>query len=382
MTREEALRSYTPLERKATWVMMGSNRITGMTSLYNEGNLYKLDTYSNYQDALIYCRKTVSGAYDWEHMHLIDENTGEITFGEDVISSEFTVILTPEKFEELAEDLVDKFISGGSFTPFAAIDKEAKVVITEDDYALCLKCLGYPFISESELEYTRSQITNLAIKPALQRYFKYFPKTIIKTYPVVPGKQGDEVFPDGAYDIIHFSLQQAGQGMNGAAIGNPLLYYWSETVPNAMSSGFGTYANSGKSALTNSSGLDVYLNGRAMRQALTNYGRRVHVRKERMEDGKFHALFTSTTAGTAEIHYAVQTLDFNDVELARRPEVLKLCEAEIKLLFGNLRRQIKGDIPAMYDYSKWVEEANQTIKDVEEIFQNIVKYSSVIRGGL
>ena len=104
MTREEALRSYTPLERKATWVMMGSNKITGMSSFYNEGNLYKLDTYSNYQDALIYCRKTVNGAYDWEHMHLIDENTGEITFGEDVISSEFTVILTPEKFEELDEE--------------------------------------------------------------------------------------------------------------------------------------------------------------------------------------------------------------------------------------------------------------------------------------
>ena len=315
-------------------------------------------------------------------MHLIDENTGEITFGGDVISSEFTVVLTPEKFEELDDKIVDRFIQGGSFTPFAKIDSEARVNISEDDYALCLKCLGYPFISESELEYTRSQISNLAIKPALQRYFKYFPKTVIKTYPVVPGKQGDEVFPDGAYDIIHFSLQQAGQGMNGASIGNPLLYYWSETVPNAMSSGYGTYANSGKSTLTNSSGLDVYLNGRAMRQALTNYGRRVHVRKERMEDGKFHALFTSTTAGTAEIHYAVQTLDFNDVELARRPEVLKLCEAEIKLLFGNLRRQIKGEIPAMYDYGKWVEEANQTIKDVEENFQNIVKYSSVIRGGL
>ena len=181
MTREEALRSYTPLERKATWVMMGSNKITGMTSFYNEGNLYKLATYSNYQDALIYCSKTVNGAYDWEHMHLIDENTGEITFGEDVISSEFTVILTPEKFEELDDNLVDKFIRGGSFVPFAAIDKETKVVITEDDYALCLKCLGYPFISESELEYTRSQITNLAIKPALQRYFKYFPKTMRMT---------------------------------------------------------------------------------------------------------------------------------------------------------------------------------------------------------
>ena len=382
MTREEALRGYTPLERKATWIMMGSNRITDMTVVYNEGNLYKLDTYSDYQDALIYCRKTINNVYVWKSMHLIDENTGEITFGGDVISSEFTVVLTPEKFEELDDKIADRFIQGGSFTPFAKIDSEARVNISEDDYDLCLECLGHPFIFESELEYTRSQISNLAIKPALQRYFKYFPKTVIKTYPVVPGKQGDEVFPDGAYDIIHFSLQQAGQGMNGASIGNPLLYYWSETVPNAMSSGYGTYANSGKSTLTNSSGLDVYLNGRAMRQALTNYGRRVHVRKERMEDGKFHALFTSTTAGTAEIHYAVQTLDFNDVELARRPEVLKLCEAEIKLLFGNLRRQIKGEIPAMYDYGKWVEEANQTIKDVEENFQNIVKYSSVIRGGL
>ena len=382
MTREEILRKYTPLEKKTSWVMMGSNTISSATKVYNEGSLYKLEAYSNYQDALIYCRKSCSGNFDWRNVYLINEDTGEITFGNDVISAEFILIMTPEQFNAVDDENVDRFIQIGEFLPFSEEAATGEVRISEEDYALCLKCLGYPFISESELEYTRSQITSLAIKPALQRYFKYFPKTIIKTYPVVPGKQGDEVFPDGAYDIIHFSLQQAGQGMNGASIGNPLLYYWSETVPNAMSSGFGTYANSGKSALTNSSGLDVYLNGRALRQALTNYGRRVHVRKERMEDGKYHALFTSTTAGTAEIHYAVQTLDFNDVELARRPEVLKLCEAEIKLLFGNLRRQIKGDIPAMYDYSKWVEEANQTIKDVEENFQNIVKYSSVIRGSL
>lgn len=382
MTREEILRKYTPLEKKTSWIMMGSNTISNATKVYNEGSLYKLEAYSNYQDALIYCRKSCSGNFDWRNVYLINEDTGELTFGNDVISAEFTLVMTPEQFNAVDDEDVDRFIQTGTFLPFSEEAAEGEVHISEEDYALCLKCLGYPFISESELEYTRSQITSLAIKPALQRYFKYFPKTIIKTYPIVPGTQGDEVFPDGAYDIIHFSLQQAGQGMNGASIGNPLLYYWSETVPNAMSSGYGTYANSGKSTLTNSSGLDVYLNGRALRQALTNYGRRVHVRKERMEDGKYHALFTSTTAGTAEIHYAVQTLDFNDVELARRPEVLKLCEAEIKLLFGNLRRQIKGDIPAMYDYSKWVEEANQTIKDVEENFQNIVKYSSVIRGGL
>ena len=382
MTREEILRKYTPLEKKTSWIMMGSNTISSATKVYNEGSLYKLEAYSNYQDALIYCRKSCSGNFDWRNVYLINEDTGELTFGNDVISAEFTLVMTPEQFNAVDDEDVDRFIQTGTFLPFSEEAAADEVHISEEDYALCLKCLGYPFISESELEYTRSQITSLAIKPALQRYFKYFPKTIIKTYPIVPGTQGDEVFPDGAYDIIHFSLQQAGQGMNGASIGNPLLYYWSETVPNAMSSGYGTYANSGKSTLTNSSGLDVYLNGRALRQALTNYGRRVHVRKERMEDGKYHALFTSTTAGTAEIHYAVQTLDFNDVELARRPEVLKLCEAEIKLLFGNLRRQIKGDIPAMYDYSKWVEEADQTIKDVEENFQNIVKYSSVIRGGL
>lgn len=382
MTREEILRKYTPLEKKTSWIMMGSNTISSATKVYNEGSLYRLEAYSNYQDALIYCRKSCSGSFDWRNVYLINEDTGELTFGNDVISAEFTLVMTSEQFNAVDDEDVDRFIQTGTFLPFSEEAAEGEVHISEEDYALCLKCLGYPFISESELEYTRSQITSLAIKPALQRYFKYFPKTIIKTYPIVPGAQGDEVFPDGAYDIIHFSLQQAGQGMNGASIGNPLLYYWSETVPNAMSSGYGTYANSGKSTLTNSSGLDVYLNGRALRQALTNYGRRVHVRKERMEDGKYHALFTSTTAGTAEIHYAVQTLDFNDVELARRPEVLKLCEAEIKLLFGNLRRQIKGDIPAMYDYSKWVEEANQTIKDVEENFQNIVKYSSVIRGGL
>ena len=58
MTREEILRKYTPLEKKTSWIMMGSNTISSATKVYNEGSLYKLEAYSNYQDALIYCRKS------------------------------------------------------------------------------------------------------------------------------------------------------------------------------------------------------------------------------------------------------------------------------------------------------------------------------------
>ena len=119
MTREEILRKYTPLEKKTSWIMMGSNTISSATKVYNEGSLYRLEAYSNYQDALIYCRKNCSGNFDWRNVYLINEDTGELTFGNDVISAEFTLVMTPEQFNAVDDEDVDRFIQTGTFLPFS-----------------------------------------------------------------------------------------------------------------------------------------------------------------------------------------------------------------------------------------------------------------------
>ena len=109
---------------------------------------------------------------------------------------------------------------------------------------------------------------------------------------------------------------------------------------------------------------------------------RVHIDRYQRPDGTWYAQFYSSKGGTVEIYYAMRTYDFNNVEFARRPEVLKLCGAFVKELFANVRRQIKSDIPGAVDYSGWLTEAQTEKKEVEEDFKQLVKASSCMRGSL
>jgi len=84
--------------------------------------------------------------------------------------------------------------------------------------------------------------------------------------------------------------------------------------------------------------------------------------------------------GSLQIHYAMHTLDWNDVEYARKPELRELARANILRAFGSLRSQAKADIPGAVDYSEWIRRADEITTKVRDGWMELVKHSGIIRG--
>jgi hypothetical protein len=382
MDKLSLLRNYAPCRKRDAWAALGENVIKTSTKFYNEGMIYRIstdtnDTISNSSltGCLIYCAEEYVGRLNWNNALLVDEDYGEITFGNDIISSHFYVILSCAEFNAISED-VDE-----SFTPFKELkDEEDTVLIKDSDYRIIMSCLGGPFIRDEELEYTREEVSELAIRPALETMFKWCPKTRADTYSVTTDVQ-NIAMPSDAYGVVGLSLQQYGAA--NAIVNNPIL--WTMTVAPYLTGGMtGSFMKGG------SDRAGELLGRNAANQGLINYKRRVHYEGPYVDrdgsitgtpDDKYIRVY-SNTQGTFNIWWAIHTLNFDDIEFAQRDNAFKLCQAKVKQLFGNLRRQTKTDIPGQVDYEYLVKEGVEEEKEVVEVLKKLVKTSWVERGSL
>lgn len=382
MDKLSLLRNYAPYRKRDAWAALGENVIKTSTKFYNEGMIYRIstdtnDTISNSGLAgyLIYCAEEYMGRLNWENALLVDEDYGEITFGNDIISSHFYAILSCTEFNSISED-VDE-----SFTPFKKLkDEKDTVLIRDSDYRIIMSCLGGPFIRDEELEYTREEVSELAIRPALETMFKWCPKTRADTYSVTTDVQ-NIAMPSDAYGVVGLSLQQYGAA--NAIVNNPIL--WTMTVAPYLTGGMtGSFMKGG------SDRAGELLGRNAANQGLINYKRRVHYEGPYVDrdgsitgtpDDKYIRVY-SNTQGTFNIWWAIHTLNFDDIEFAQRDNAFKLCQAKVKQLFGNLRRQTKTDIPGQVDYEYLVKEGVEEEKEVVEVLKKLVKTSWIERGSL
>lgn len=366
---------------KDSWIALGENTISDKTSIYSEGMIYQLNnaevnSSTNYpfEGSLIYCEKEYIGNdINWMNMQVFEQ--GCISFGYNIISPNFRFLI--------AKDIVDGVVKHDpNFIPFKDdYGKTGKVIISEDDYKLCIKRLGVPFISEDELEYTREDILNLAIKPALEEYFHWLPNVQIEAYPV-QGDSSEIQFPTDAYDVVSVQVIQAGSSGSGN-ITNTMLRYFDEAAYGSYNfSGMnGTYRGT-FSPRTNLNDPINYISSRQLAQANVNLNTRVHMDKFIKPDGSKWVRLSSNKMGTFLVHWAKQSLNFNDIEFAQRQNVIKYCQAEVMLLFADLRKQAKGDLAGTYDYGTWVNEANDIKDKVLSEWKMLVKASAAIRGSL
>lgn len=343
--------------------------------------LYLVDIpNSSLNKYLLYCKKEYlsyqNGEIDWLSGELFDYDFGEITFGNNIVSPYFVVLLTQSEYEEVKNET-----SGyNAFIPYETINDNGSVIISDADYRRCLTCLGYPFVQEEELEYSREEITELAIKPALEEYFHWLPPLMVTETDIQ--SDGQEVdMPSEAYNCVGLSLQQYGGSVNGNIL-SPLFY----GMEQSLYGGFnytnlsGTYYGSAapKTAQTT---LNNVLSSRASAQALINYTRRVHYEGPyKRADGSQFVKVYSNTMGVFNIWWAKKSIDFNDVRYEDRRYVFDYIETNVKELFGYLRRQAQSDVPGRVDYNKWVEEAESKREKIQEVYRKIVKGSGILRG--
>lgn len=371
MTKLEILRNYSATRKRDAWAAMGSLVIDNSTRAFVRDQLYVVaEPSSPLAGCLLYCAEELSGAQLWENAKLEDYQFGEITFNNNIVSPNFVLLLTSTELAAVV-DPVDE-----TFVPYQdALATLGTVKIPDDElYIICTE-LGVPFIRFDELEYSQQEILDLMIKPALQEYFKWFPKVEIVTYPVYSATEQEYEFPTGAYDVVHVGVNQ---GITQGTTSNILLRYFDEVVWNAQSPSMGNIGGS-RSPHTRMNDFGSMMMDRAVRQGMINYAARVH-HDVITKNGKKFVRAYSNKPGTMQIHYALHTLDWNDTEFARRPELRELCRANVLRAFGNLRSQAKSDIPGTVDYTTWVSEAKTIKEAVIKDWQELVKTSGIIRG--
>lgn len=376
MTKLEILRGYTARRVRDSWAAMGSQLATPGTTIYIKDLLYRVtDPASALNGFVVYCAQefsaALSGPINWQLATLEDYNYGEISFASGIISPNFIVLLTATEFDEIVDPVDSTFI------PYKEEElNSSTVVISDIEYKTIMTDLGAPFIRDDELEYTRQEIADFMLKPALEEYFKWFPKVLIVNYPITTSNVIEQEFPAGAYEVVHVGVTQG--ITNGSS--NILLRYFDEVVWTAQSPMLG-HVGGRKAPRSLGQDFGSMMMDRAVRQGMINYGTRVHHDVYR-KDGKRYLRAYSNKMGTMQVHYAMHTLDWEDVEYARRPELRELARAYILRAFGSLRSQAKADIPGAVDYSEWIRRAEDLQTKVISEWKQLVKYSGIIRGSM
>lgn len=374
MTRLEILLTrYSTRRVRDTWSALGGLQATNTTTFYTKNTLYLVnEPSSQLHSYLLFCKEDSAGVIAWEMGTIEDFEFGEISFQQGIIDPRFTILLTESEFSEIVEPIDPTWV------PFQEeIDTLSDVTVPEEELKMMLSDIGVPFITFEELEYPRRDILNLMVKPAFEEYFKYFPKVDFQTYPITTGNEMLIEFPDGAYDVVAVSVNQglAGSG----ATSNPLMRYFDEVVWSAGSPYLGG-ASTGRRPRTNMRDWGGMMLDRAGRQAVINYNTRIRHNVIIGRDGKKRLRAISNKMGALEVGWAYRTLNWEEIEFARRPEVRELCRANVLRAFGSLRSQSKSDIPGIANYSDWITRADKLRESVIKDWQELVKFSGILRG--
>ena len=383
MTREEIIKGYTNNQKKSTWEQLGSNVITSNTKLYNKGMVYqvKVDNAPLF-DCLIFCREDHIGGLNWTQGNIIDSFSGEISFGNNIIDPNLIVIMSKADFDEADASAVPT----------------GDIIISDNLYHQIISCLGYPYVTEEELEYSREDICNIPLRMALAVYYRYFPRAVTYTYPVTGGVQ-EVAYPKGCYDVLSYQVNQGTGSLDGQSTGeisNTLLRYIDLQMSGIGIGGASSYG--GLSSLTGNyygmyspktqtSNVSSMTLGRAAVQAQMNYLHRYRIDKVLKTDdngnSEYYARFYSNKIGaTIEITFAQKDYDYNHVDYARLTELIKLAQAYVKKFFADLRSQAKPISGNITDYKEWRQEADNVIKEVNELWQSLIKMRGIQRGSL
>jgi hypothetical protein len=374
MTRLEILQTeYSATRVRDTWVALGSLQATNTTRFFTKDSLYLVqEAGSALNNFLLYCKEDSAGVITWETGTLEDYDYGEISFQQGIIDPRFVVLLTNEEYTAIVDPIDTTWV------PFQDVVQDlGSVTIPDSELNIILSDIGVPFISFDELEYPKKDILDVMIKPALEEYFKWFPKVHIQTYPITTGNEMILDMPEGAYEAIHIAVNQGLAGSGASS--NPLLRYFDEVVWAAGSPSMGGGFGGGKPR-TSMRDWGGMMMDRAGRQAVINYATRIRHNTFIDQDGKRKLRVISNKMGVLEVQYALRTLDWNDVEFARQPELRELCRANVLRAFGSLRGQSKTDIIGVKDYEGWIQKAENIRKEVLVDWKSLVKYSGILRG--
>jgi hypothetical protein len=215
----------------------------------------------------------------------------------------------------------------------------------------------------------------LCIKPAMWEYFKWFPIITLQRYglsdstfniPIPSYAFGcGRVFVNPGYPV-------------STQIGNPLLFYFDETLMNISGAG-GLSMPSGNSrgrrSFVDTTNYSTFILERAARQGVINYSTRTRVRVY-IQQGYVRGY--TTKRGVLEIEWASRSTNWNDIPMNMQNQVREYATARIMRALAMLRMQARNDIPGTIDYSHFLTRADKLEADTLELWKTSTK-TSILR---
>jgi hypothetical protein len=370
LPRLSVFRTYAPNRVRDTWYSAGQLEVNDDTRVYTRYSVFRIvhpTPTTPLNGAIIFCDAdyTIPTSFSWVNMVLSNTTTGQIMDQNTlIIDPHFTLIITQTQFQAITEAYDPTFI------PFQEPSANDLVAIADDDLNQILIEAGVPFINLSELEYTRDQIINYMIFPAVKEFWKFFPIITVGQYPLADSNFTVPI-PTWAFAAIRAYINPGYPISN--VKGNPLLRYFDEVLMSISPRGAFSTPNlnsSRRQGFVDTQSYATYILERAARQGIINYGTRTRVRIY-MQKG--NVVGYSTKRGILEIEWGSMSNQWTDIPFNRQTEVRELCKAYVLRAFAMLRMQAKSDLPGIIDYSQFLERAKELEERVITLWQASTK---------
>ncbi len=356
--RLATLFNYTAAQIRDTWVNLGSMAVTNVVKLYSRNTVFKCNqgSTSDVNGCLFFCDSdyTIDATFDWDHMTLSDVITGRIIDKETmIIDPHFTLVLTKAAYDAITTPYNSVFL------PFQETNTDCKLIIDDDELNRVLIDIGVPFIKVEELEFSREEIINLMIWPAVQIFYKWFPIETIGIYPL-PGNKFNIEMPSWAWGCIR------GWVIPGYPVGNvtnPLYRYFDEVLMQISPSGpyrSPSVNSHRRTGYQDNMAFATFALERAVRSGIINYSKRTRIQIN--NQGRSVTGF-STQRGSLELVWGSYSNLWSDIPFARLDEVRKLAKAYVLRSFAALRLQAKTDVGTI-NYEQFLNRADSLESDV------------------
>ena len=402
MDKVSYLLKQTPQVIHDTWYALGAAVATPSTRTYIKDMVYRVVCHQpgtateapEMNDRFIYAAEDYR--VDDKRFLRIDWATTQVDDVKHVFVSSDNVMVP--YFITLPGKYDSSFVPDEKFLPFIdesgdAMYDDGGVNISDSELELVLSDIGFPFLTFQDVEFSKAEIKRVFIKPAMDRFFTFFPIVIEEPGYNYGGQAGSEFlvpYPEGAYACIPYYTTPG--GANAGNPGSPFAFYNEQLFYGGGGFGWGgggmgrgvRYVGKRQPGFVGLEQRNAWIDKLAEQQAFLNYFRREKYSRKKI-NGRLYAYGFTTISGNLNFkwlkrsYYWDDDIPFDLLEPVARP----MAKSAVLQQFAMLRQLVKTDIAGQLDATV----LSNTRKEYEDAIGPILKGSHVhswagaMRGG-
>lgn len=228
--------------------------------------------------------------------------------------------------------------------------------------------IGYPMITEDDLEVTFDFLKDTAVWPAMKEYFKHFPVGD-REFHTVSGNF-EIPFPSAMTFGVTDSRLHPGYGYQGTAGStNPFvaeLYIRQDPSFANMRGRYGTKNDYGMS--------NVIPIVEAANKARQSQAKRTRIR---VDERNNKITGWTNTSGKLEIQWAEMSDNWDDIKMVYEEDVVDLASANIMIYLGRLRGQEQSDLPIQFDAQEFIDTGKEMKEEILQRWRAATKVTLI-----